>query len=81
MIVCPGKHSGDNDLIDHFQIVAANIEGSLIQAGATPGKDYTILDVYKLAQPFVLHRYQKDELTYQISWAQIVNEEDRHGAG
>ena len=63
-----GSCSGNNDLIDHYQIVAANIEGSLIQAGAVPGKDYTILDLYKLAEPFVLHRYKKGELKYQIAW-------------
>lgn len=68
LIPCLGPVSGPNDLIDCYQIIAANIEGSLIQAGATPGKDYTVLDVYKLAQPFVLERFRKGEVKYQESW-------------
>lgn len=60
--------SSNNDLVDHLQIIAANIESSLIQAGAAPGEDYTILDLYKLAQPFALHRFQKGELEYTTAW-------------
>jgi hypothetical protein len=54
---------GHNAFPDAFMITADIIERSLIQAGATPGKDYTLLDLYKLAQPFVLDRYQKRELS------------------
>lgn len=71
LIPCLGPVSGPNDLIDCYQIIAANIEGSLIQAGATPGKDYTILDVYKLAQPFVLERFRKGKIRYQESWPDL----------
>jgi hypothetical protein len=52
-----------NALPDALLITASIIENSLIQAGAKPGKDYTILDLYRLAEPFVLHRYQNGELT------------------
>jgi hypothetical protein len=52
-----------NAFPDAFLMTAYHIECSLIQAGAQPGKDYTLLDLYKLAQPFVLSRYQKKELT------------------
>jgi hypothetical protein len=48
---------------DVFLITACGIEDSLIQGGAKPGKDYTIRDLYTLAQPFVLCRFQKGELT------------------
>lgn len=54
---------GPDAFPDAFHVTAGIIEDSLMQAGATPGKDYTILDLYRLAQPFVLHRYQAGELT------------------
>jgi hypothetical protein len=54
---------GQNAFPDAFYMTAYHIECSLIQAGAEPGKDYMLLDLYKLAQPFVLNRYQKNELT------------------
>lgn len=54
---------------DFFLVIAKNIEDSLIMAGATPEKDYTILDLYKLAQPFVLHKFKEDnELIIFNSW-------------
>ena len=52
-----------NAFADAFLITADIIEKSLIQGGAKPGKDYTIIDLYKLAQPFILHRYQEGQLT------------------
>jgi hypothetical protein len=58
-----GGAYGADAFPDAFQKTAEIIESSLIQAGATPGKDYTILDLYRLAQPFILHRYQRGELT------------------
>ena len=45
-------------------MTAEIIEDSLIKAGAKPGTDYTILDLFKLAQPFLLHRYKNGELSY-----------------
>ena len=54
---------GENAFPDAFYMTAYHIECSLVQAGAKPGKDYALLDLYKLAQPFVLSRYQKKELT------------------
>jgi hypothetical protein len=54
---------GDKAFADVFLVTACLIEDSLIQGGAKPGKDYTILDLFKLAQPFVLSRYEKGELT------------------
>jgi len=48
---------------DALLVTACYIEDSLIQGGAKPGKDYTVVDLYKLAQPFVLSRFQKGELT------------------
>jgi|LSQX01.2.fsa_nt_gb hypothetical protein len=38
---------------DAYRVAAYNVEQSLIDAGAVPGKDYSLLDVYKLAVPLV----------------------------
>lgn len=53
---------GENDMEDCIMLIAAKIEDSLMDAGAKPGQDYTLLDLYKLALPFVVHRFQKGEL-------------------
>lgn len=51
-----------NSLQDQFYLTAAAIEQSLIQAGDRPGIDYSRLDLYRLAQPFVLERHKGEEL-------------------
>jgi hypothetical protein len=49
--------------------MAKNVEDSLLMAGAEPGKDYTILDCYKLASPFALEVFRKNENTvFSVSW-------------
>ena len=66
------ERTGIDDFSDFFYIMAKNIEDSLQTAGAIPGEDYTILDLYKLAQPFVLHRFQTDDagkFSFNISWS------------
>lgn len=56
-------------LEDFYMAIAKGIEKSLIQAGAVPGTDYTFLDLYKLAQPFVLEAYKKEgALSVPASW-------------
>jgi len=57
------ENYGTNVFQDALLVTACYIEDSLIQGGAKPGKDYTVVDLYKLAQPFVLSRFQKGELT------------------
>ena len=52
-----------NNFEDFFCVVAHRIESSMIEAGASAGEDYTMLDLFKLAQPFVLHRFEKAELS------------------
>ena len=47
---------------DEFMAVAHTIETSLMDSGAVPGQDYTILDLYTLAQPFVLDKFKSEEL-------------------
>ena len=49
------------ELSDEFMALAYTVEDSLISAGAVPGKDYSILDLYKLAQPFALEIFKSNE--------------------
>ncbi|MEQ1636739.1 MAG: helix-turn-helix transcriptional regulator [Methylococcales bacterium] len=51
-----------HSLQDQFYLTAAAIEQSLIQAGDRPGIDYSRLDLYRLAKPFVLERHKGQEL-------------------
>lgn len=36
-------------LTDYLLIIARDIEDSMMHAGAEPGKDYTYLDIFKMA--------------------------------
>ena len=59
-------------LKDFYSVMARNIEDCLLTGGAVPGKDYSILDLYKLAQPFVLQRWndpKKKPLIIESKWA------------
>lgn len=55
-----------DSLQDCFYLTAASIEQSLMQSGAQPGIDYTRLDLYKLAQPFVLQKFKDDRIAIEI---------------
>lgn len=46
------------NLADEYLAMAYNVEQSLLLAGAVPGKDYTLLDLYKLAQPLVIELFR-----------------------
>jgi hypothetical protein len=54
---------GHNAFPDVFLVLACNIEESLMQGGAEPGKDYTTVDLFRLASPFVLARFKEGKLT------------------
>jgi len=45
IIKCFDKYD-DSTMSDYLSMVARDIEDSLIQCGATPGKDYTYKDVF-----------------------------------
>lgn len=61
------KHEIDNESMpDVYLIFAGVIEQSLIDAGAEPEKDYTYMDLYKLAQAHVIEEAKKTELKVQI---------------
>jgi len=49
------------NLSDEFLAIAHNIEMALQETGAQPEKDYTYLDLFKLAQPFVLELFKEKE--------------------
>mgnify|MGYP000920431666 CR=1 FL=1 len=40
---------GKDSLTDYLLILATDVENSMISAGAVPGKDYTYLDIFKMA--------------------------------
>lgn len=58
--------SRSDALEDHFVIVAQTVEKALLQAGAKPEQDYTILDVFKLAQPFLLEMHKKNPMSFYL---------------
>jgi hypothetical protein len=62
-------HTTDpSTLEDLVLIMAKNIEQALIQAGAIPGTDYTIKDLFSLATPFALHEFKEGKISYVASW-------------
>ncbi len=64
---------GALDLADEFYAIAYNIETSLLNGGAVPGQDYTHLDLYQLAQPFVLELFKGNEKFSYVYPAVEVN--------
>lgn len=72
-LIKPFGLTDPSTLEDLLLCMAANVEDSLLQAGATPGKDYTILDLYKLAQPFALHTFTAPEadVTFSTAWTRV----------
>jgi hypothetical protein len=49
-------------LTDYLITVAENIENALLEVGAVPGKDYTRLDLIKLASPFCRRAWNEGDL-------------------
>jgi hypothetical protein len=49
-------------LQDFWLLTASKIEHSLIEAGAKAGRDYSFLDLYKLAQPVVIEQLKEQPL-------------------
>ena len=41
-----------DNTVDVISFVAREIEDAMLQCGGVPGKDYTFLDVFKLAMQF-----------------------------
>jgi hypothetical protein len=55
-------------LEDAFTCIAATIEESLLENDALPGIDYNRLDLFKLAQPFVLQMFKDKKVDFVIKW-------------
>lgn len=49
-------------LADAWRVTARTVEMSLIEAGAIPGQDYSLVDLYRLSGPFVLELFKRDEM-------------------
>ena len=63
------RHTDASTLEDLLLIMAKNMELSLIEAGATPGEDYTIRDLYNWSTPFALEVFKKkDRITYRVEF-------------
>jgi hypothetical protein len=63
---------------DTLYAAAANIEESLLMAGATPGEDYTRLDLLRLAEPYVVELHRQSEKGLRVLYpAETVW--DEHG--
>lgn len=46
---------------DELLAIAHNIEMALISSGAEPGKDYTRLDLFRMAEPYMLSLWNDAE--------------------
>ncbi|UOA08581.1 helix-turn-helix transcriptional regulator [Methylobacter sp. S3L5C] len=55
-----------NTLQDFWWLTAKSIEQSLMQSGAEPGADYSRMDLYTLAQPFVLERFKTANMDVSV---------------
>lgn len=53
-----------NSLTGFTAAVAEQIENALLKGGAVPGKDYNILDLYKLAMPVVAQQWAIGEISF-----------------
>lgn len=56
----------EDDFSDFLLLIATGIEDSLIQAGAEPGKDYSYLDIYKLAVEVWKDRGPKPDRVFEV---------------
>ncbi len=58
------------NLDDLLLVIAKNVEEGLIKGGARPGIDYSILELYQLAQPFALEIFKNNIATmnYTLRW-------------
>ena len=52
------KAMGSNHLTDELIAMAHNVEQALLQCGAKPGKDYVLMDLFRLAHPFAVELFK-----------------------
>ncbi len=61
-----GITASDAPLDDLLLVIATNIEDALLPAGAVAGRDYTMLDLFKLANPYALERWSAPDSKVSI---------------
>ena len=69
-LMAPHEKRNFNYLDDFLFTVAESIEEAFRRAGAQPGKDYNYGDLFKLAAPFALEQWKKDELVIPF-WEEL----------
>nr|VFK20208.1 MAG: hypothetical protein BECKLFY1418C_GA0070996_10698 [Candidatus Kentron sp. LFY] len=52
------KEYEDGEFHTEFIRIAMNVEEALVEVHAKAGKDYTFLDLFKLAQPFMVEQWK-----------------------
>lgn len=68
----PGINAGSpKEMQDLFLMFARNIEEGLVHCGFQAGKDYTAIDLFQLAQPFVLEQFKKGEVGFKTEWPKV----------
>lgn len=60
------EHTDITNFQDFWWLTAKALEQSLMQSGAEPGTDYSMLDLYQLAQPFVLERFKSTDMNLSV---------------
>ena len=67
-------HMGAGELSDEYFALAYNVEDALLYAGAVPGKDYTYLDLFRLAGPLVLEKFKDGKTEYTYPANRVANQ-------
>lgn len=78
-LIWPPTGTDPTRLSDLIKCLAINIEEAILDgSNAVPGKDYTVLDLYKLAAPFALQVFKADggKTTFDVSWPDWVGREE-----
>ena len=56
-----------HDLSDMILCMAINVEDALNEAGAIPGEDYTMKDLFQWAMPFAQHLFiSRDDIDFSV---------------
>lgn len=56
-----------NTVQDFWWLAARGVEESLLQSGAVPNKDYSVVDLYQLSQSLVTTKFANGELLLQAN--------------
>ena len=61
-------------LPDYWMVIAMNIEDGMEECGLQAGVDYTAADLWKLAQPLVMKKWEEGDL--DLRWRRPPSEDD-----